>query len=512
MNTTTSFDFGSLENPLYCLEMANNHQGDVEHGKKIISEAAALAKSKGARVMIKLQFRNLDSFLHPADRSDGPLEAPLSGHTKRFKETELSDAQFAELVAHARHEGVPAYATPFDEDSVDKCVEMGFDVIKVGSPSAYDWPLLRKISSTGLPVIQSTGGMTLNEIDDVVDFFKASGNPLAIMHCVSIYPTANEDLQIDVVSQYRERYAGIPIGYSGHETPSESDVGGLALAKGAVLFERHFGLPTDKITLNAYSLSPEQAGEWVTAVQRASQICSNGQGRRPVDGEAAALLALKRGIYAKRSIPAGKVVTADDMFLALPCLEGQFHAGKYFEVVDSFAPMQQIDANMPIGLDLPAEMPRAITVSSIVARTLEVLDAAKVSLDAGTEIEISHQYGIERFFEYGAVIANIVNRDYCKKLIVQFPSQAHPAHKHIQKEETFQVLDGTVDLVLDGKSSRLEPGQKQVIEREHVHSFSTETGVIIEEISTTHISGDSVYDDPAIASDPAGRKTVLVLP
>jgi sialic acid synthase SpsE len=50
MNTTTSFDFGSLENPLYCLEMANNHQGDVEHGKKIISEAAALAKSKGARV------------------------------------------------------------------------------------------------------------------------------------------------------------------------------------------------------------------------------------------------------------------------------------------------------------------------------------------------------------------------------------------------------------------------------------------------------------------------------
>ena len=234
--------------------------------------------------------------------------------------------------------------------------------------------------------------------------------------------------------------------------------------------------------------------------------------RRPVKGEREALLALKRGIYARHSIPAGKTITADDVFLAVPCLEGQFHAGKYYEVVDSFAPMQQIDANMPIGLDLPEQLPKAVTVSSVIARTIETVEEAKITLDAGTEIEISHQYGIERFYEYGAVIVNVINRDYCKKLIVQFPNQTHPAHKHIEKEETFQVLSGSVDLVLDGKTRRLEAGQKQLIERGHVHSFSTEGGVVIEEISTTHISGDSVYEDTAIASDPAGRKTVLVLP
>jgi N-acetylneuraminate synthase len=126
-------------------------------------------------------------------------------------------------------------------------------------------------------------------------------------------------------------------------------------------------------------------------------------------------------------------------------------------------------------------------------------------------VELSHQYGFDRFFEIGAVIIDVVNRDYCKKLIIQFPNQAHPSHRHIEKEETFQVLTGTVDVVIKGEKSRLVAGQKQLVERGTYHSFSTEMGVIFEEVSTTSIKGDSEYEDTSIPSDPATRKTKIEL-
>lgn len=509
--TSPAFQFGSLAAPLFCLDMANNHQGSVEHGKNIISRVAALAQKTQARVMIKLQFRDLETFLHPADRTPTTQgEESLSHHTKRFKETALSKEQFAQLVEWARAQSLPIYATPFDEPSVDFCLELGFDVIKVGSGSAYDWPLLHKIATTKLPVIVSVGGLALNEIDDVVDFFAVAGNPLALLHCMAIYPAAVADLQLDFIRQLRERYPHLPIGYSGHESPQDLDVVELAIAKGAVILERHIGLPTDKIKLNAYSLSPEEAERCIRAAQRAAVACAHGQPRRLAKGEKESLLALKRGIYARRTIAAGKTITAEDVFLAMPCLEGQFHAGKYYEVVDSFTPMQPIYANMPIGLNLPPQLPRALILSRIATRLREMLQEAKITLDSDVQVELSHQYGLEKFFECGAIIITVVNRDYCKKLLVQFPNQAHPSHRHLEKEETFQVLSGSVDLVVDGKACHLEAGQKQLVEPGVSHSFSTKTGVIIEEVSTTDI-GDSEYEDPSIPRDPKTRKTIIGL-
>lgn len=506
------FEFGSDASVLFFLDMANSHQGSVEHGSNIIARVADVTKRTGARAMVKLQFRDLETFLHPADQMPLDGEEPLSRHSRRFRETALTKREFAELVRCARSHDLPVYATPFDEASVDMCEELGFDVIKVGSCSAYDWPLLRKVASTKLPVIVSLGGLTANEIDDVVDFFQRSGNPLGLMHCIASYPAPVEDLQLDAVRQLRERYPHLAIGYSGHEGPEDTDVAGLAIAKGAVMLERHVGLPTDEVELNAYSLAPEDVERWIQTAQRAAGACANARPRRPVAGERESLLSLKRGIYARRTIPAGQTITGEDIFLAMPCLEGQFHAGKYLEVVDSYTPMATIYPNMPVGLNLPEQLPRPLILSSIGARVKEMLDEAKIFLDQDVEVEISHQYGLERFPEVGAVIVDVVNRDYCKKLIVQFPRQAHPSHKHIKKEETFQVLAGSAELVLEGKVVRLEAGQKQVIERGARHSFSTETGVIFEEVSTTHYRDDSIYEDESIPSEAPRRKTRIVLP
>jgi len=86
----------------------------------------------------------------------------------------------------------------------------------------------------------------------------------------------------------------------------------------------------------------------------------------------------------------------------------------------------------------------------------------------------------------------------------------HPTHTHKKKEETFYLIWGDLTLTLDGETRRLKPGDTALVERGTPHSFKTDNGAIVEEISTTHVRGDSYYEDPDIAAlDPMERKTVL---
>jgi quercetin dioxygenase-like cupin family protein len=124
------------------------------------------------------------------------------------------------------------------------------------------------------------------------------------------------------------------------------------------------------------------------------------------------------------------------------------------------------------------------------------------------EFEISHHYGVDRFEDVGATIINLVNREYCKKLIVMVPGQSHPEHYHKLKEETFLVVYGDISIDLDGVRKEYRPGDLLVVERGKRHSFRSRGGVIMEEISSTHFKGDSYYADPAIASAEE-RKTLI---
>jgi quercetin dioxygenase-like cupin family protein len=126
------------------------------------------------------------------------------------------------------------------------------------------------------------------------------------------------------------------------------------------------------------------------------------------------------------------------------------------------------------------------------------LAEGKIALNSEFEIEYSHHYGIRKFPEYGAVIINVINREYCKKVLVQLPGQKHPAHFHKLKEETFQVLHGELRIVVDGRERVLHPGDTCLVLPGVWHSFWTPTGCVIEEVSTTHFNNDSVYKDPAI--------------
>lgn len=150
-------------------------------------------------------------------------------------------------------------------------------------------------------------------------------------------------------------------------------------------------------------------------------------------------------------------------------------------------------------------------ISEITLKVKEILDSSSIIIPSYFPLEISHHYGLSQFAQYGCVIISIINREYCKKIIILFPGQRNPTHLHKIKEETFQVLKGNMELTVDGKVHNLSEGELFTVERKMAHSFYSANGCIFEEISTTHNGNDSYYEDIQVASqNPASRKTLVI--
>lgn len=493
----------ALLDDLVIFEMANNHQGSVEHGLKIIEACARIARECGIRAAVKLQFRELDSFIHPDVKGREDVK-----HIPRFESTRLTKEQFRQLVEAIRENHLVAVATPFDEASVGTCLDLGIQIIKVASCSATDWPLLEAIASARRPVIASTGGLDIYQIDSLVSFFRKRVPEFGLMHCVSVYPTPNEGVHLDFMDKMIKRYPYVTVGYSGHEAPENTDVGIVAVSKGARMLERHIGVPTDTITLNGYSFNPEEAATWVKAVQRAKTICGGKPEKHVTQAEIDSLLSLQRGVYAKRPIKEGQVIGPDDVFFAMPAHAGQLTSGQYGHLRARYVASRDYAANEAVH-----ERPQDDAMNQLRG----ILHDAKGQIyEAGIElgddytIEVSHHYGLESFRQTGCIIVNLINREYCKKIIVQLPGQRHPLHRHKIKEETFHVLWGDLEVERDGVTYELSAGDQLLVERGALHNFTTVHGAIFEEVSTTHVVGDSYYEDETIAAlDPMQRKTVL---
>lgn len=492
---------------LFVFDVANNHEGSVEHGLKIVNAVGRIARQYGIRAGIKFQYRDLDTFIHPDFRARDDIK-----HVRRFLSTRLTKTGFLTLLQAVREQGLLTVVTPFDESSVDTCLDHGVQVIKVASCSANDWPLLEKIATTNRPVIVSTGGLSIYDIDNVVSFFTHKGMEFALMHCVALYPTPNSKVQLNFLERMIKRYPRIPIGYSGHEEPDNLDVVKIAVAKGATILERHVGVPTDTIRLNRYSMSPEQTEAWVASALLAKEICGgNGYDKQIDQAEVESLLSLKRGVYAAVDIKQGSVIRREDVFFAMPCVEGQTTSGEFGRYRTRWVASRDYQRHEAIFEYQPADAPDMIgIVRGVIHDAKGMLYEANIEIGKDFEIELSHHCGLEHFRRIGALIINLINREYCKKLIVMLPGQQHPRHYHKRKEETFQLLSGDLEVYLENGSIQMQPGDKLLIERGTPHSFTTRRGAIFEEISTTHFTNDSVYEDEYINRlDPIQRKTIL---
>ncbi|MGH7655301.1 MAG: N-acetylneuraminate synthase family protein [Gemmatimonadaceae bacterium] len=489
--------------PLFILEMANNHMGDVAHGRALVAAMQdAVSGFDEFSFAFKLQYRDLDTFIHASAKGRSDIK-----YVKRFEETRLSADQYRTLVDTIRGHGFATLCTPFDEPSVALIEAHGVEMIKVASASFTDWPLLERIAKAGKPVVASTAGANVDELDAVVSFFLHRQPAFTLMHCVAEYPTPDADLRLSQIDVLRTRYPGVRIGFSTHENPADPVPVMIAVAKGATVFEKHVALATDAYAVNAYSATPAQVREWLTAARRAFAMTGPAERLEPFPAERESLHSLRRGVFAVRPIAAGSTVTRDDVEFAFPPVSGQLTANDWSKY-ERFAARTPIAAGQPVLLAaVERGNDRALIIDAVHAiKTL--LKGGNIVIPARAALEISHHYGMNRFADTGLAMITVVNREYAKKLLVMLPGQTHPEQYHLSKEETFVILNGTMRLWLNGEAREMAPGDVVTVGREVRHKFYTETGVVFEEISSTHLVEDSFYTDPAIAQN-LQRKTIL---
>lgn len=305
---------------LFVLELANNHLGNLNRGLRIVSEHSRIVRFNNVRAAIKLQFRDVETFIHRDYRHRQDVR-----YIKKTVATAMSKADLRTLTDAIVQGNCIPMATPFDERSVDLCEELDIPILKIASSDINDWILIERMAATRKPVIVSTGGSSIKDIDDMVTFFANRNIPLAVNHCVSIYPSENSELELNQIDFLINRYPDNVIGFSTHEYTDWENSMLIAYAKGARTFERHIDVEMDGVPVSPYCSVPDQVDTWFRAFDKARRMCGapGTQKRIPPEKEIRYLDSLVRGVYAKHSLHPGQKLTPDDIYLAIPLLKGQ---------------------------------------------------------------------------------------------------------------------------------------------------------------------------------------------
>ena len=480
---------------LFVLDLANNHFGDPSHAKKIIKSFGTIVKKRKIKATIKFQFRNLEKFIHPSE-----LNNKDNKYVKRFNSTKLSFKNFNILKKYVKKNSMLTSCTPFDEDSIGFIEKMKFDILKIASVSSNDWSLLERSAYNNLPKIISTGGRTLEEIDKIVSFFTKKNQQFAIMHCIAIYPSPRNNLQLNAISDFKNRYPGIMIGWSTHEDPKDLLPSTIAYSGGARIFEKHIGINSKKYKLNNYSTTPTQFLDYLDNLEKVKSTL--GPAKKYIDKkEVKTLDLLGRGIYAKKDILPGEKLTKSNIYFAFPIKNKQLSTGNFSLRYNQYIASKKILKDGPViknNYKINFNKRKRL-ITGYIHQVKSILNYSKIDLGPKFDLEISHHYGVDKFKKYGCFLFNCINRTYAKKIIVQIPNQKHPLHKHKRKEETFQVLSGILYSELNGVKRKLLPGDTQVVKPNVWHRFNAGAeGCVFEEVSTTHHNDDSFYKDKKI--------------
>ncbi|KZE89929.1 N-acetylneuraminate synthase family protein [Microbacterium sp. TNHR37B] len=273
--------------PTYVIaEIGLNHNGDVEIAKQLID----VARRAGADA-VKFQKRTPE-IATPAHMRDVPRDTPwgtMSYLEYRYR-VEFNREQYVEIGDYATMSGLDWFASPWDVPSVHFLEDLGVVAHKVASASLTDGEMLEALRATGKPIILSTGMSTLEQIDRAVQILGTDN--LILLHATSTYPMEAEEANLRVIPALRERYAGVPVGYSGHERGLQISLAAVAL--GAVAVERHITLDrTMWGSDHSASLEPAGLEHLVRDIRVIEEALGDGV-KRVFPGELAPMAKLRR--------------------------------------------------------------------------------------------------------------------------------------------------------------------------------------------------------------------------
>ena len=373
--------------------MANNHQGSVEHAKLIIDRFSDLSKKYNISAGVKLQFRQLKSFIHK-DYIDSDLK-----YVKRFKDTELSKEQFLEIANYIKEKNLVTIATPFDNESIPWLDDLDISVIKIASCSIDDWPLLEEICKINKRIIISTGGASFEHLRKVYDLFKKNNRDFAFMHCVGEYPTPVECSNMSRINKMKGEFPDIEIGLSTHESPKQKSLAPYAVSLGCTILEKHVGVETDNISLNAYSCTPGDMSKVIEEI-KFFEKAFNGKSKT----EKSTLQKLKRGIYVNREIKKDEIISPNDVYFSMPLQEDQLDASYIEKIKEGYVSRVDLKQDSPIRMrDLTASENEK-TIAGIKKEVVKILKESKVHVGRKDTSEISAHYGLDVYNENGVCL------------------------------------------------------------------------------------------------------------
>jgi N-acetylneuraminate synthase/sialic acid synthase len=294
-------------------EIGHNHQGDVEKAKQLFREAKAAGASA-----VKLQKRDNKS-LYTREMYDRPYDHENSfgrtyGEHREFLEFGLTE--YRELQQYARELGITFFATAFDIPSADFLAALDVPAIKIASGDLRSLPLLTHVAKLGTPMIVSTGGGTMDDVRRAYDTIKPINDQLAILQCTASYPAAFHELDLKVITTFRDEFPESVIGLSAHDSGIAMALAAYVL--GARIIEKHFTLNRAmKGTDHAFSLEPVGLRKLVRDLQRAREAMGDGA-KKVHPSEVAGVTKMGKKLVASRFLPEGHVLGADDIALKSP--------------------------------------------------------------------------------------------------------------------------------------------------------------------------------------------------
>lgn len=294
-------------------EIGNNHQGDLLKAKEMFKAA----KECGVDA-VKLQKRDNKSLLtraaynKPYD-NENSFGATYGEHREAL---EFGRAEYIELQKYAKELGLTMFSTAFDIKSADFLAELDMPLYKVASGDLKNTPLLKHIARIGKPMIVSTGGGTMEDVQRAYDAIMPINPQLCILQCTASYPAEPQDLNLRVITTYREKFPDVVVGLSDHENGIAMALAAYVL--GSRIVEQHFTLNhTWKGTDHAFSLEPIGMRKLARDLRRVRMAMGDGE-KKIYPSEINPITKMGKKLVASHALTAGHTLTMSDIAVKSP--------------------------------------------------------------------------------------------------------------------------------------------------------------------------------------------------
>ena len=299
-------------------EAGVNHNGDILIAKKLI-DAASYAKAD----YVKFQSFKADKLVSPTAKK-AEYQSKNIGDNDDFqynmlKKLELSDEDHIELISYCKKKDIKFFSTAFDADGVQYLYSLKLDRFKIPSGELTNFPYLKAVAKTNLPVILSTGMASLEEVRNSINVLIKYGtnkDDLTILHCNTDYPTSMSDVNLNAMSSMAKSF-GLKVGYSDHTLGIEVPIAAVSL--GATVIEKHFTL--DRSFLgpdHKASLEPEELKKMVDSIRNIEKAISGSGLKEPSKSELKNITIARKSIHLSKDLKSGSVITEKDIIPLRP--------------------------------------------------------------------------------------------------------------------------------------------------------------------------------------------------